>query len=81
MSVHVISVDATRIVPTLLEATPVPATLVMKSIMITEPALVRISPYACMFDSYVCMFDSDHNIKVSEKFNGIRLQWSHVKGK
>ena len=42
MSVHVTSVDATKIVQTLLEATFVPATLVMKLNMITEPVLVRI---------------------------------------
>ena len=41
-SVHVTSVDATKIVQTLLEATSVPAILVMISRMITEPVLVRI---------------------------------------
>ena len=40
-SVHVTSVDATKIVQTLLEATFVPATLVMKLNMITEPVLVK----------------------------------------
>ena len=48
MSVPLISVDATRIVQTL-EATSVPATLVMKSRMITEPVLVRRSTYVCIF--------------------------------
>ena len=40
-SVHVTSVDATKIVQTLLEVTSVSATLVMKLNMITEPVLVK----------------------------------------
>ena len=51
MNVHGTSVDATRIVPTPLVATSVPATLVMKSSMITKLALVRTLPYVCMSDT------------------------------
>ena len=41
--------DAVPIVRTPLVATSVPATLLMKSRMIKQPVLVRISTYVCMF--------------------------------
>ena len=60
MNVHVASVDATKIVSTPLVAISVPATLRMKSSMITKLALVRISTTVCMFDT-----DNIRNLSVT----------------
>ena len=54
MSVHVTPVDATRIVPTPLVATSVPATLDMKSRMILDPVLVRNYPSVDIFNIDYC---------------------------